>query len=48
LIVWNRERNVLEVVDSRATDEYGIFQGFWGSGERPAGYIDYPRSVKSR
>ena len=32
LVVRNRERDVLEVVDSRATDEDGIFQGFWGSG----------------
>jgi hypothetical protein len=27
LIVRNRERNVLEIVDSRSTDEYGFFQG---------------------
>jgi len=25
--VWNSERNILKVMDSRATDEYEIFQG---------------------
>jgi hypothetical protein len=44
LVVWDCERDVLEVVDSRATDEYGIFQGFWGSGGTRC--IDYPRLVK--
>jgi hypothetical protein len=47
LIVWNGERDILEVVDSRATDEYGIFQGILGKRGEPAGYIDYPRLVKS-
>jgi hypothetical protein len=28
LIVWNRERDILEVMDSCATNEYGVFQGF--------------------
>ena len=28
-IVRNRERNVLQIVDSRSTDEYGFFQGMF-------------------
>ena len=37
LIVRNRERDVLEIVDSRATDEYGFFQGMCFG----RAYIDY-------
>ena len=47
-IVRNRERDVLEVVDSRSTDEYGFFQGMFRERRAlaPPVFFDYPRSVK--
>jgi hypothetical protein len=42
LVVWNREGNVFEVVDSRATDEYGIFQGILGKRGDPLAILIIP------
>jgi hypothetical protein len=49
LVVWNRERDILEVVNSRATDEDGFFQGSYRESRRPArATSDYPRSKLRR